>query len=139
MAKWLFISFIALMTFAMNAAAIDQEQAISLFYSLAAVNTFAGGLLLIWLGAYFVRFEDLGARVIGHALVFLAAGVAFIGIGHFGLAQKTCLFPDSQLSKWAFENGACRVLSVLSIGFGVFVLWPSVKLLRGRPLRVASF
>jgi hypothetical protein len=69
--------------------------------------------------------------VIGHGLVFLAADLAFVGIGHFSLAQKTCVFPESQMAAWASEHSACGALSALSILLGAFMLWPSLKLLYG--------
>jgi hypothetical protein len=132
MAKWIFITFIVVLGFAMNAAVIGRErEMVSLLYSVAAVNTFAIGLLMIWLGSYFVRFRSAGIAVVGHAFVYLAAGVAFIGMGHVGLAERTCMFPSQKLSEWALENGACSALSLGSIGLGIFVLWPSAKLLYG--------
>jgi len=132
MAKWFFFIFIASLTFTMNAAAADpRREFVALMYGLVAVNVFALSLLLIWLASYFPSFKHRGFGVVGHASVFLAAGVGFVGIGHLGLAQETCVFPQSRVAAWASGHGACGALSLLSIVFGVFVLWPSVKLLYG--------
>jgi hypothetical protein len=132
MAKCIFLTFIFLLALAMNAAVIDRErEMVSLLYGVAAVNAFAIGLLMIWLASYFVRFKGAGIGVVGHAFVCLAAGVAFIGMGRFGLAERICMSPSQRLSEWVLENGACNALSLGSIGLGIFVLWPSAKLLYG--------
>ena len=132
MTKWFFIIFIAALTFVMNAAAVDTQRGLAgLLYGLAAVNVFALSLLSIWLASYYSKFSHLGLGVMGHALVFLAAGLGLIGIGHVGLIQKVCVFPESRVAAWASERGACGLLSFFVLVFGVFMLWPSLKLLCG--------
>jgi hypothetical protein len=132
MAKWFFIIFIAALTFVMNAAAVDIPRGlVGLLYGVVAVNVFALSLLCIWLASYYSKFSHLGLGVIGHALVFLAAGLGFIGIGHVGLIQKVCAFPGSKVAAWASEHGACGLLSFFVLVFGVFTLWPSLELLYG--------
>lgn len=132
MAKWFFMVFIALLALVMNVAmAGPRREFIVLVYGLVAVNVFALALLLIWLASYYSSFGDRGFGVIGHALVFLAVGLGFVGVGHFGLVQSKCVFPDSQLSTWASERGACSVLSLFSIVLGILIAWPSLNLLYG--------
>ena len=132
MAKWFFIICIALLTFMMNAAVVDpRRELVVLVYGLLVVNVFALSLLFIWLASYYSNFSHWGFGVMGHALVFSAAGLGFVGIGHFGLAQKACVFPESNVAAWASEHGACGALSLFSVVFGTFMLWPSLKLLYG--------
>lgn len=131
MAKWFFILFIALLAVAMNAAVLDARGYVPLIYGLVAVNSFAIALGFIWVAAYFHRFRHMGSGVLGHALVFFAAGVGFIGMGHQGLATESCVFPSSAVSTWASNQGACTPLSLLAILIGIFIIWPSFKLLYG--------
>lgn len=131
-AKWFFVTFIALLAFGMNAAVIDHRRELTvLVYGFGAVNAFALSLLLIWLASYYPRFRGRGFAIIGHALAFLAAGLGLVGIGHFGLLREVCVFPNSKIAALASEHGACSVLSVSSIVLGAFMLWPSLKLLHG--------
>ena len=131
MAKWFFIFFIVLLAVAMNAAVLDARGYVPLIYGLLAVNTFAIALGFIWLAAYFHRFRHMGSGVLGHALVFFAAGAGFIGMGHQGLVTESCVFPSSAVSTWASKQGACTPLSLLAILIGIFMMWPSIKLLYG--------
>ena len=136
MTKWFIVIFIAALAAVMNAAVMDSRYGmLPLFYGVLAVNAFAIGLLLIWLASYFTKLKSRGFGVVGHSLVYLAAGIALIGVGHYGLAWHLCASPSSRLTALAFENNACGLLSWFSIGLGVFVLWPTARLLsdlRGR-------
>lgn len=131
MAKWFFILFIAFLAVAMNVAMLDVRGYVPLVYGLIAVNIFAVALGFIWLAAYFRRFGNMGLGVLGHALVFLAAGIGFVGMGHQGLITESCVLPSSTVSMWASKQGACTLLSLLAILIGIFTMWPSLKLLYG--------
>ena len=131
MAKWFFILFIAFLAVAMNAAVLPARGYVPLIYGLLAVNTFAIALGFIWLAAYFHRFRHMGTGVLGHALVFVAAGAGFIGMGHQGLVTESCVFSSSVVSTWASKQGTCTPLSLLAVLIGIFMMWPSLKLLYG--------
>ena len=132
MAKWSFLVFIALLAFAMNAAVLEhRRELIVLMYGLVAVRVFALSLLLIWAASYYASFYRKGFGIIGHALVFLAAGLGFVGIGHFGLIREVCVFPNSEMAAFASKDSVCSALSVFAIALGVFMLWPSLKVLHG--------
>ena len=140
MAKWFFLAFVVLTFVAVNATALGTQLSIgATVFAIVTVNIFAASLLAIWLGSYYLRYRAVGFPV-GHAALMLSAGLGFIGLGSNGLLSGTCAFlvsgqaipgSISRLASWAMENDACTDLSLLLLLFGIFMLWPTLKLLYG--------
>ena len=141
MIKWFFLSFIALIFLVANAAAFDSQLSLdSKIFAGLAVNLFALSLALIWLSSYYPKYRGSGYGVLGHATVYLSGGIGLIGLGFHGILMGNCNFlvgheriPGivSKLATLVTENDACSWLSLFLILLGLFVLWPSLKLLYG--------
>jgi hypothetical protein len=143
--KWFFLVFIALVFVAVNAVAFDSRLGIASTISIAvAANLFALSLVVIWLGSYYQGLKDAGFLVFGHATLMLSAGLGIVALGIHGLLVGGCgfLISDraipgtiSKVAAWATEHGVCPWLSMLFVLFGLFMLWPSLKLFYGITLR----
>ena len=141
MTKWFFLSFIALIFLVANAAAFDSQLSLdSKFFAVLAVNLLTLSLMLIWLSSYYPKYRGSGYGVLGHATVYLSGGVGLMGLGFHGILMGNCNFLIgherilgimSKLAALATENGACSWLSLFLVLLGLFLSWPSLKLLYG--------
>jgi hypothetical protein len=141
MIKWFFLSFIALILLSANAAAFDSQLSLdSKIFAVVAVNLFILSLALIWLGSYYQKYRGAGYGVFGHATVYLSGGVVLMGLGFHSILMGNCNFligheriPSilSKLATLATENDACFWLSLFLVLLGLFLSWPSLKLIYG--------
>lgn len=141
MIKWLFLSFIALIFMVANAAAFDSQLSLdATIFAILAVNLFTLSLVLIWLSSYYPKYRSSGCGVLGHAAVSLSCGIGLIGLGLHGILMGNCNFlighermPGfmARMATLATEKGACSWLSLFMILLGLFLSWPSLKLLYG--------
>lgn len=148
MIKWLFLSFIALLFLASNAAAFDSQLSLdSKMFAAVAVNLFTLSLVLMWLGSYYQKYRGAGYGVLGHATVHLSGGIGLMGLGFHSILMGNCNFlvgheriPGimSKLATLAAEKGACSWLSLFLILLGLFLSWSSLKLLYGITIKVRS-
>ncbi|MDD4906248.1 MAG: hypothetical protein PHD39_08850 [Methylobacter tundripaludum] len=138
MIKWFFLSFIALIFLSANAAAFDSQLSLdSKIFAVVAVNLFTLSLALIWLGSYYQKYRGAGYGVFGHSTVYLSGGIGLIGLGFHSILMGNCNFLIGHervpgiLSKLATEKSACSWLSLFLILLGLFLSWPSLKLIYG--------
>jgi hypothetical protein len=110
----------------------------SLLLAALAINLFVMSLLCFWSGAYINRLKHGGLMVFGHAILFLSAGTGFFGLGYHSIMSKSCIFLVndtasrsiiSRAADWAIVNDYCPWLGIGLILFGIFMAWPSLKLL----------
>jgi len=145
MIKWFFLSFIALIFLSANAAAFDSQLSLdSKIFAVVAVNLFTLSLALIWLGSYYQKYRGAGYGVFGHSTVYLSGGIGLMGLGFHSILMGNCNFligheriPGilSKLATLATEKSACSWLSLFLILLGLFLSWPSLKLIYGITFR----
>ena len=141
MTRYFFAIFIAFVMLTLNFAVLSASlSGVTLTTSLVAINVFSLSLALFWLGGYSRILSKAKYLVLGHAALYLSAGVGFIALGYHAIEAQSCLFLLSESNSknlihktalWATENSYCPWLGASLIAFGVFMAWPSLKLFIG--------
>jgi hypothetical protein len=125
-----------------NAVAFDSQLSLdSKIFAVVAVNLFTLSLALIWFDSYHQKYRGAGYGVFGHSTVNLSGGIGLMGLGFHGILMGNCNFLIgheerisgilSKLATLATEKGACSWLSLFLILLGLFLSWPSLKLIYG--------
>ncbi|KGK42852.1 hypothetical protein LH51_04055 [Nitrincola sp. A-D6] len=141
MTRYFFAIFIALAMLILNAAVLSVSlSGVTLIISLLAINSLSLSLILFWLGGYSRNPNKIKYLVLGHAALYLSAGVGMLALGYHVIEAQSCQFllSDSHSNNlihkaalWATENNFCPWLGAGLIAFGMFMAWPSLKLFIG--------
>jgi hypothetical protein len=137
--RWFFLIFIVLLAVLGNAIVFTNLSWQSVLGAIA-FNTFAVSMLTFWWASYFSNTEARArCRIVGHALLMLAAGMFLAIKGASAVLASHCSGVFSyegkkttlQFAAYLDSLGLCHELGIVLIVIGVWLAYPSVRLFIG--------